>query len=137
MEIQNNLENKSIFFAQYWGQRVVRHLGLGLEEHTFLVNENILCKYDITEYYIRLTPLSSITDDDAIEVAKFEGSFDDAIIRGNYLINNILVVDDYNSDTHLVIKIVDYLRSKGYALPYMGLSVEKLIEYGWIKLKTS
>ena len=24
----------------------------------------------------------------------------------------------------------DYLRSKGYALPWMGLSVEKLIEYG-------
>lgn len=30
----------------------------------------------------------------------------------------------------------DYLRSKGYAVTYMGLSVEKLVEYGWIKLKT-
>jgi DNA polymerase III gamma/tau subunit len=32
------------------------------------------------------------------------------------------------------IQIVDYLRSKGYALPWMGLSVETLQEYGWIKL---
>ena len=29
----------------------------------------------------------------------------------------------------------DCLRSKGYALPYMDLSVDNLIEYGWIKLK--
>ena len=30
---------------------------------------------------------------------------------------------------------VDYLRSKGYALPWMDLSVEDLVKYGWIKLK--
>jgi hypothetical protein len=32
-------------------------------------------------------------------------------------------------------KECDYLRSKGYALPWMDLSVEDLVEYGWIKLK--
>lgn len=31
-------------------------------------------------------------------------------------------------------KVADYLRSKGYALPYMGISVEDQIKYGWIKL---
>jgi len=31
--------------------------------------------------------------------------------------------------------IIDFLRSKGYALPFMGLSVEQQIEYGWSKLK--
>lgn len=30
---------------------------------------------------------------------------------------------------------IDYLRSKGYALPYLGISVEEQIEFGWIKLK--
>lgn len=30
----------------------------------------------------------------------------------------------------------DYLRSKGYALPWMGLTVDELVEYGWIKIKT-
>ena len=29
----------------------------------------------------------------------------------------------------------DYFRSKGYALHYMDLSVEDLIDYGWIKLE--
>lgn len=33
------------------------------------------------------------------------------------------------------IMIVDFLRSKGYALPYMGLSVDQQISYGWVKLK--
>jgi hypothetical protein len=33
--------------------------------------------------------------------------------------------------------ITDYLRSKGYALPFMGLSVEQQISYGWVKLKTN
>jgi hypothetical protein len=31
----------------------------------------------------------------------------------------------------------DYLRSKGYALAFHDLSVEDLINYGWIKLKTN
>lgn len=30
--------------------------------------------------------------------------------------------------------LCDYFRAKGYALPFMGISVNKLIEYGWIKL---
>jgi hypothetical protein len=32
-------------------------------------------------------------------------------------------------------KECDYLRSKGYALHWMDLSVKDLVEYGWIKLK--
>ena len=33
------------------------------------------------------------------------------------------------------IQSLDYLRSKGYAPPYMDLSVEDLVEYGLVKLK--
>lgn len=33
------------------------------------------------------------------------------------------------------IAAVDFLRSKGYAVPYMGISVEEQIQYGWIKIK--
>jgi hypothetical protein len=29
---------------------------------------------------------------------------------------------------------VDYLRSKGYALPFMEYSVEDLVSFGWVKL---
>ena len=131
--MENNLENKSKFFSQYWGQRVVRHLGLGLEEHTFLVNENILCKYDITEYYIRLTSLSSITDEDAIDVARIAGlssdknKIDSLIIFGREFSNDDRVYAD--------IFVYQYLQSKGYALHWNSLGIDDLISYGWIKLK--
>lgn len=31
--------------------------------------------------------------------------------------------------------VTDFLRSRGYALPYMGISVEEQVSRGWIKLK--
>ena len=33
------------------------------------------------------------------------------------------------------IAIVDYLREKGYAIQFNGLTVDELINYGWIKLQ--
>jgi len=33
------------------------------------------------------------------------------------------------------IAIVDYLRSKGYAVPFLSMSVEVMVDYGWIKLE--
>ncbi len=33
------------------------------------------------------------------------------------------------------IAIVDYLRSKGYALPYNGISVKELVQFGWVILE--
>lgn len=35
------------------------------------------------------------------------------------------------------VAIIDFLRSKGYAMPWMELSVKKMVEYGWIKLVTN
>lgn len=39
----------------------------------------------------------------------------------------------YNQ-TDNILKCYDYLRSKGYALPYLSLTVSDLVEFGWIKL---
>lgn len=35
---------------------------------------------------------------------------------------------------HGYIRVIDYLRSKGYALPFRDISIEQQIEYGWIKI---
>lgn len=133
MELQNTLENKAKFFAQYWGQEVLR----------FEVVDNITPRaksaflelpswalhkeynyWSIQNGYLKLKPLSSITPQEQgfITSSKLCNS-EKPIIKdkiGNY----------FEGDLY----ISDYLRSKGYALPYMGLSVEKQIEYGWIKL---
>jgi len=114
----NKIEKKSKFFAQYWGQDV---LYIPRTEQTW----NVFSFQDedgkdvVSESYLLLKPLSSITDEDAIFL-KHQENIDAVKYYERWGVNSY--------DT-------DYLRSKGYALPYMGLSVEKLIEYGWVKLK--
>ena len=52
----------------------------------------------------------------------------------NYKVN---IAEIHMSTSRVVgyIQSLDYIRSKGYAIPYMDLSVKDLIEYGWVKLK--
>ena len=114
-----NLENKAKFFNQYRGQMVFKLMGL---LHTYRYPSERLEKYD----YVELKPLSSITDEDAINV-EFEGGSS----------HFIKVLESYGHEFNdLILKHnqIDYLRSKGYALPWMGISVEQMVSAGWIKL---
>lgn len=146
--MENNLENKARFFAQYWGQKIVYD--------EFMRRVDILC-VDVAlgnsqnsifqDYSLTLKPLSSITDEDAIGVAKFEFDFfncldiDVKAVRDLSKVSVVLLRDNtflakiqVNNPYKLNVNEIDYLRSKGYATPYMGLSVETMVEYGWIKL---
>lgn len=152
------LENKAKFFAQYWGQNI-----LGRNDGSYL---SISFLNPIQDRFLLLTPLSDITDDDAIEVAKiileepFTRYRNIGVIR-NFAVTgfpyimishknlrhrlqidctlanfNVLELeDDITSQIDMKpYHCIDYLRSKGYSLPWMGLSVESMIEAGWIKL---
>jgi hypothetical protein len=126
--MENTLENKAKFFAQYYGQQVLNY---GLKELCFL-NFAFMLDDDISKNILELKPLSLITNEDAIEIVNIDnlgiGYYsDDKSIRS---VKSILKLPSLSSGK------VDYLRSKGYALPWMGLNVETLQEYGWIKLKT-
>ena len=140
MKTENTLENKAKFFAQYWGQhliimgsflRIIDHLTLSNIE-----NDDIL----------QLKPLSKISDEDALwtinnHYFKFENPILE-ISKLKALSKELHISYIFNDATrHLILKPenlyphnYDYLRSKGYALPWMDLSVEDLIEYGWIEL---
>ena len=115
----NTLENKAKFFAQYWGQEIVR---------TSAGHKHNVCQYinlSHESFYLSLKPLSSITDED------FDISYDGVmkvLDEDTGLEPDAIMVDH--------IAAIDYLRSKGYALPWNGISVEQQIEYGWIKLQT-
>lgn len=130
--MQNTLDNKSKFFAQYWGQRILK-LRPKLMVH---VSEG----WDIStpDSHIVLTPLSKITDEDAIEVARLhygDGQNYVTLKEGMVIANNLsfdFVYEDYSSSVG--VGVIDYLRSKGYALGWMGLSVGQQIDFGWIKL---
>ena len=140
--MKNTLENKAKFFAQYWGQE--SHF-----DECYKGNENFkkpfLVDPENTYGCLELTPLSQISDEDAIEVAKM--LFRDTEIKGINSAYYALIFSWRASNkgrwfrrslywNNLNIKQTDYLRSKGYALPWMGISVEALVEWGWVKLKT-
>lgn len=107
---------------------------------------------NIERAYLILKPLSSISDEDAIDGA--------IILQGIKKDNEILDIKRYDDFISFSIihngcnfktcysffyqaskpatlsqKYVDFLRSRGYALPFMGLSVEELVDRGWVKLK--
>lgn len=130
MKPENNIYNKTKFFALYWGQNVAVWRG-----HLF----NNVDPSDM-EYgeWLQLTPLSKITDEDAIEVAN--------ILRWSYLSDEAkiaqvrqLIDKHLNTQTNITfiewIEVAGYLRSRGYLVPWMGLTPDEIVSYGWAQYK--
>ena len=108
MKTENTLENKAKFFAQYWGQ------------HVLYFTSDFLRKID------NLT-LDSVENDDFLELKPISKISDEEVINLGY--GNILHLKS-NLDRN-----IDQLRNLGFAVPWMDLEIEDLIDYGWIKLK--
>ena len=131
MKTQNTLENKAKFFAHYFSQNVLYFSSDFLRKIDNLTLDSIE-----NDDYLELKPLSQISDKDLEKCLNILGqrldleSFRESFIEG-------LSNRDFYAQFYPVraIEIADYLRSKGYALTYMDLSVEDLVEYGWVKLK--
>ena len=148
MKTENTLENKSIFFAQYWGQHVLYFSSDFLRKIDNLTLDSVE-----NDDYLELKPLSHISDEDVIQGITYlynitrEALGEILEIKHYYTFSSITTIEiGCNSKTSRSIhhwsgtkKIgsfeADYFRSKGYALHYMDLSVEDLVEYGWVKLK--
>lgn len=144
--MENTLENKAKFFALYWGQNIL--LYNNAERKTQFLSFGIFKEQKhIERSRLLLKPLSSISDEDAIICAKLIYKYDDtpsgkiASERSHTAENGkdyvIESIQDNDGVFHSVVsfEVVDYLRSRGYALPFMGLSVEELVIRGWVKLK--
>ena len=125
MKTENTLENKAKFFAQYWGQHLII-MGSFLRR----IDHVTLCNIE-NDDILQLKPLSKISDEDALILSKMRYSFEEYI----NLENGKCMVSCHENQKDLMQIQVDFLRSKGYALPYMDLSVEDLIDYGWVKLE--
>lgn len=142
MKPSNTLEEKERFFATNWGAICVdRHGSINIWNGLF----------DISDCHLELKPLSSITDEEAVALYKI---YDSTVGAGQLRYKGIYKHDEdflhfeayydkgpminyYLSlvELHrLNINCVDFLRSKSYALPYMGVPVETLVSWGWVKL---
>jgi len=132
--MENTEINKVKFFAQYWGQKVFINPVLSTDAVTNVYIFDYPEPEDIEHEYLELKHISSITDEDASILAEDY----DFYIGSDPLDQFKTIIDFKQSITEnncYPIGFFDFLRSKGYALPWMGLSVENLEEYGWIKLK--
>lgn len=148
---------KARFFAQYWGQTFIN----GINGHSVLsfidINDISLGRIEAA---ILLKPLSSITDEDAIEVAimlrpmsfemhprgwhierterEIEITHNQSIYEFDIDFMGSIGVDNGQSWEYMgnteYLNAYDFLRSKGYALPFIGLSVEEMVQAGWLKL---
>ena len=143
---ETDLNLKARFFAQYFGQHVLYFTSDFLRKIDSLTLVGIE-----NDDYLELKPLSHITDEDAIELMRLKIESKGVVdietieIENKTLDGYTFIVKYKNWDDERVgfvfnghtnpLSFYDYLRSKGYALPYMDLSVEDLVEYGWIKLK--
>lgn len=108
-------ELKQRFFAQYFNQKV---LISPMWPMAVRCHEGV--DWHKKGFFLILKDLNMITDEDAGK-AGFWGS--------KSLINDI-ETDGYDC---LFIEQVDILRSLGYLLPFMHLSVQDLLNRGWAK----
>ncbi len=155
--MENNKENKSKFFAQYWGQKVLSNRNKGTKKH-------LVSTYEIHPFtgigesdYLELTPLHLISDEDAIEVVKLIDKKSKSFLNVNYSfaekkqlpyiksvisdIGRIDILSDYScvidgKTTNFNLEIFDNLRLKGFSVPFNGLSVEEQVSRNWVVLRT-
>lgn len=115
---------KSRFFAQYWGTKTLYVGGVGKVE---VGNGGWNLKHP--DFFLQLKPLSKITDKDAEHIMQLEG-FIDGFLSDDFL--EFLI--DLKKGHCNKFEVVDFLRSKGYAVPFMEYSIEDLISFGWVRL---
>lgn len=124
--MENTLSNKAKFFVLYWGQRILFSKN---DPAGYSIRNKFEHSEDLdTEDFLQLKPLSSITDED------FDFIMNDSIMNPDPSDGDPVFTFEIGCLKLSDLTTTDYLRSKGYALPWMGLSVEKLQEYGWIKI---
>ena len=123
----NKTDVKCRFFAQYWGTKTMYVGGVGLVE---IGKGGWNLKHP--DFFLELKSISNLSDNDAIKVSEIWGSKVHSKILGNII--TIRIGTKAESEVRNSIGVIDFLRSKGYALPFMEYSVDDLISFGWVRI---
>lgn len=130
--MKNTLENKEKFFGLYRGQSIQNYK---LSRHSAW-KKNVEVK-DFTFGHLELKTISSLTTLEKLDIAKFYESTASNIFVYDNQLNFMYLYGDETQSVAVDLNTgycLDYLRSKGFATEWLGLSIEKQIDYGWIKL---
>lgn len=137
---------KEYVFALYWGQKAAFAKYAITLKDTVIVTDGAIFT-ESHRWILHLRPLSSITDNEAIEVAKFilgGSGVRSTIKQGKTLINHIFNNGDWEHewfqiDPSDVIQVYQYLQQQGFALPtyYKGklYPIEELESLNIIKVR--
>lgn len=122
---EEELNIKMKFYAQYFGQTVVRSDFDKETKYLRLVNPNCFAfPHVIINSHLELKSSDKITNEDSISISK--------IMNSDHLITNPLEYCSFTNRSS--IKVIDFLRSKGYAVPFMEYSIDDLIKMNFIKI---
>lgn len=132
---QNTIENKARFHALYWGQKV------------FVFNDEGQYKPGVTyevdgssdeHTFLELRSLPDITDEEATAVAKIWEDSEKIISPEEYdgWTKEVILDAIPEMENVMLLRAADYLRSRGFLLPYLDLSIEQILEYGWARIKS-
>ena len=93
---------------------------------------------------LKLIPLHKISSGDIYSILRMENEntniihierFDDCLKVHFWNTDQpFFIFHHANEPENLTLRYADIFRSMGYAVPWRGLSVETLVEYGWIEL---
>ena len=112
---------KQKFFAQYYGQKVMYVGGVGLVE---VGTGGWNMKHP--NFFLELKSLSELTDEDYAYVSKL---YCKPIFK-----NKEDYIERLNKYGIVMVEEIDYLRIKGYALPFGSYSVEDLVKGDWLRI---
>lgn len=130
--MKNSLRTKTLFFSTYWNQDIV-HRYDKLYSVDVALNE-----INIEDAYLLLRPISSMTNEEMIEYFDFLYDRNRSEFSKIQSIKSDILSDKiFNQIMSIAqsIKATDYLRSRGFAVPYFDISIKELIDYKWIVLK--
>lgn len=116
---------KSRFFAQYYGQEILRWCQWIETTPNGKVDLSIPA-IEKDGWFIKLKSLSKLLNEDYSKIAEL---YMKPIFKSKQ--NYIEEAIDFKI---FMIEEIDFLRSKGYAVPFMEYSVDDLISFGWVQL---
>lgn len=123
----NILETQIAYYSLYFGQYFFFPYG---NDEVHSVNLESLSTHFKDISYLLLKPLSLIDEKQCLRVAELWSG--ETFYKENL---NLQMQYIFTYKMHLMpYKVCDYLRKEGFAVPFGDLSIEKLIDYGWLEL---
>lgn len=126
-------EFKGRYKALYFGQEVLVSPTATMGQ-TITLGKVIPIGEEPDDSFLRLRSLESITDEEAVEVARIWLEKTNGL--GVHPATGIEYIKAHAKEQFKRVDcgLIDYLRSRSFALPYLGVSVDEMVKEGFVEL---